>query len=130
MFYEWKPYVPVAERRKRAQQRLAKLKKKGQPISPVVMDGRAIAKTFWGMSWCENLENYGDYANRLPRGRTYVRNGSIVDLQIEKGTITAWVSGSELYRVKVKIATVPASRWSNLVRDCAGGIDSLVELLQ
>lgn len=130
MFYDWKPYIPVAQRRKEAQQQLAKLKKKGQPIAPVVIDGRTIAKTFWGKSWCENLENYGDYANRLPRGRTYARNGSIVDLQIDKGTITAWVSGSELYSVKVKIATVPASRWGSLVQDCAGEIDSLVELLQ
>jgi len=130
MFYEWKPYVPVAKRRKQAAKRLAKLKKKGQAISPVVIEGRVIAKTFWGKSWCENLESYGDYENRLPRGRTYVRNGSVVDLQIEQGSIAAWVSGSELYKVSVTITTVPKAQWSRLVDDCAGEIDSLVELLQ
>jgi uncharacterized Zn finger protein len=130
MFYEWKPYVSVAERRKKAEKRLAKLKKKGQPVTPVVIDGRLIAKTFWGKSWCQNLESYGDYASRLPRGRTYVRNGSVLDLQIGHGQIAAWVSGSDLYEVKVTIATVAETRWSKLVTDCAGEIDSLVELLQ
>ncbi len=130
MFYEWKPYVSAAERRRKAAQQMAKLKKKGHPVAPVVIDGRVIAKTFWGKSWCENLEGYGDYENRLPRGRTYARNGSVVDLQIDKGAVAAWVSGSELYKVEVKIATLPKARWSTLVNDCAGEIDSLVELLQ
>ena len=69
---------------------MEKRKKQGHAVSPVVIEGRAIAKTFWGKSWCENLERYSDYANRLPRGRTYVRNGSVVDLQIAPGAIQAW----------------------------------------
>ncbi len=130
MFYEWKPYVSVAERRRQAEKQMAKLKKKGHQVAPVVIDGRVIGKTFWGKSWCDNLEGYGDYENRLPRGRTYARNGSVVDLQIDKGSIAAWVSGSELYKVEVKIATVAKSRWNSLVQECAGEIDSLIELLQ
>lgn len=130
MYYDWKPYVPVAERRKQAQKKLAKLAKKGQAITPVTIEGRVIAKTFWGKSWCENLESYGDYTSRLPRGRSYVRNGSVVHLQIDKGVISAWVSGSELYKVSVKIATVAKARWTRLVADCGGEIDSIVELLQ
>ena len=97
---------------------------------PVVIDGRAIAKTFWGKAWCDNLERYSDFANRLPRGRTYVRNGSAVDLQIAAGAVTAMVSGSDLYRIQVRVAAVPKARWSAVCRDCAGAIDSLVELLQ
>ena len=130
MFYDWKPYVPVAQRRINAQKQLAKLQKKGQPITPIVIEGRTIAKTFWGKAWCENLECYGDYANRLPRGRTYVRNGSVVHLQIGTGAIDAWVSGSALYSVNVKIATLAKPRWNRLVQDCAGQVDSLIELLQ
>ena len=84
-YYGWKPYVPVAARRRQAAQEVVKLGKKGQRISPVVIDGRKIAKTFWGKAWCDNLERYSDFANRLPRGRTYVRNGSVVDLQIAPG---------------------------------------------
>ncbi len=129
-YYDWKPYVPVAARRRQAARELAKLAKKGHPASPVVIDGRAIAKTFWGKAWCDNLERYSDYANRLPRGRTYVRNGSVVDLQIAAGAVTAMVSGSDLYRIQVRVAAVPKARWSAVCRDCAGAIDSLVELLQ
>src|ERR1700684_946073 len=105
-FWEWKPYVSAAERRAQAQQEMAKLKKKGHSVSPVAIEGRTIVKTFWGKAWCENLERYSDYANRLPRGRTYVRNGSVVDLQIKPGSIQALVSGSELYEVTLKIAPV------------------------
>jgi uncharacterized Zn finger protein len=130
MFYEWRPYVSVAERRRQAAIEMAKLAKKGHPVSPVVIEGRTIATTFWGKSWCENLEHYSDYSNRLPRGRTYVRNGSVVDLQIAPGEINARVSGSELYKVVVKVSEVPKPRWTSMCADCAGAIDSLVELLQ
>jgi len=129
-FYGWKPYVSVAERRRKAMREIEKRRKKGHPISPVTIDGRAIGKTFWGKSWCENLERYSDYANRLPRGRTYVRNGSVVDLQIKPGSIQALVSGSELYEITLKIAPVGKQRWKSICEDCAGAIDSLVELLQ
>jgi len=109
---------------------MEKRKKQGHDVSPVVIAGRTIVTTFWGKSWCENLERYSDYANRLPRGRTYVRNGSVVDLQIKPGEIHAHVSGSELYKVALKIAPVKKAHWKSVCDDCAGAIDSLVELLQ
>jgi len=130
VFYAWKPYVRVAERRKKAAREMDKLRKKGSSISPVIIEGRAIAKTFWGKAWCNNLERYSDYANRLPRGRTYVRNGSVVDLQMGAGEVTARVAGSSVYRVKVVVTSVPKARWNAICRDCSGAIDSLVELLQ
>jgi uncharacterized Zn finger protein len=129
-YYEWRPYVPVAERRRQAEQKLSKLRKKGQSVAPVRIAGRVIASSFWGKSWCANLERYSDYANRLPRGRTYVRNGSVVDLQIAKGEVAAMVAGSSLYTVKIAIAPVAAPHWKGICRDCAGTVDSLVELLQ
>ena len=128
--YGWRPYVTVAERRRKAARAMEKLKKKGHPVSPVVLEGRAIAKTFWGKAWCDNLERYSDFANRLPRGRTYVRNGSVVDLQIGAGEVKAYVSGSEIYQVAVKVTPVSKNRWHSICADCAGAIDSLVELLQ
>jgi uncharacterized Zn finger protein len=127
---DWRPYVSVAARRHQAARALATLAKKGQTISPVVVDGRKIARTFWGKAWCDNLERYSDYANRLPRGRTYVRNGSVVDLQIAPGAVTARVSGSDLYAIDVKVTAVPKARWGAVCQDCTGEIDSLVELLQ
>ncbi len=128
--FPWNPYVSVAMRRRQAAQRLTRLQKKGRKISPVVIEGRKIVHTFWGKAWCDNLERYSDFANRLPRGRTYVRNGSVVDLQIASGAVTALVSGTDMYEVDVKVTTVSPVRWCAICRDCAGAIDSVVELLQ
>jgi len=131
-YYEdrWPAYVPVAERRRKAELAMEKLRKKGVTVSPVKIEGRTIAATFWGKAWCDNLESYRDYENRLERGRTYVRNGSVVDLQIAEREVTATVSGSELYKVKISIGEVVKAHWKSICADCAGGIDSLVELLQ
>lgn len=129
-YFGWKPYVPVAERRKQAEKAAAKMQKKGVTLTPVIGGRGSIAKTFWGKAWCENLERYSDYANRLPRGRTYVRNGSVIDLQIAEGSIQAQVMGSSLYKVTVSVAAVPTRQWKAISTDCAGSIASLVELLQ
>ena len=130
MFYYWKPYVPAAERRRQAERHIAKLKKKGATAAPVVLTGRAIARTFWGKAWCDNLERYSDYSNRLPRGRSYVRNGAVIDLRIASGEVTALVSGSSIYTVRAQVEPVPKTHWNSILSDCAGAIDSLVELLQ
>jgi uncharacterized Zn finger protein len=126
----WAPYVPVAARRAQAEREVAKLAKKGAVISPVRLTGKKIASTFWGTAWCDNLESYHDFENRLPRGRTYVRNGSVVDLQIASREVTAMVSGSSLYKVKITIGEVAKVHWTSICTDCSGAIDSLVELLQ
>ncbi|MGA3064778.1 MAG: hypothetical protein ABSD90_16450 [Methylocystis sp.] len=128
-YYGFRPYVPIAQRRLQALREMEKLKKKGQTISPVAINGRKIAESFWGKAWCDNLERYSDFANRLPRGRTYVRNGSVVDLQIERGVVRAMVSGSSIYKVKIDIGAISQQRWRAIVKDCAGSIGSLVELL-
>jgi uncharacterized Zn finger protein len=128
--FGWAPYVPVAERRRKALNKMEGLRKKGQVISPVTIEGRTIVKTFWGKAWCENLESYSDYENRLPRGRTYVRNGSVLDLQVVPGRIKALVNGSSIYTVEVKVHPVAQPRWHSICADCADSIDSLVELLQ
>jgi uncharacterized Zn finger protein len=106
------------------------MRRKGRAIAPVTISGRIIATSFWGKSWCTHLESFSDYSNRLPRGRTYVRNGSVVDLQIAPGQVRSLVSGSRLYKVAIDIKRLPARRWSALKRRCAGRIGSLVELLR
>jgi uncharacterized Zn finger protein len=126
----WAPYVPVAERRRRAMKKMAALRKKGVDVQPVEIDGRQIAKTFWGEAWCDHLESFSDFENRLPRGRTYVRNGSVCHLAISKGAIEAKVSGSELYTVKINIKTLPPKKWKELKARCSGQIGSLLELIQ
>jgi uncharacterized Zn finger protein len=129
-YWGWKPYVSAAEKRARAIREMAKLNKQGHSVSPVRIEGRSIATTFWGKAWCDNLERYSDFANRLARGRTYLRNGSVIDLQITPGEIKALVSGSDIYKVRVKVTPVTKARWQAICKDCAGAIDSLIELLQ
>jgi uncharacterized Zn finger protein len=132
MSWRWnaKPYVSAARKRLRAQMAAKALEKKGQKLNPVEVSGRAIARSFWGKAWCENLESYSDYANRLPRGRTYMRNGSVVDFQIVPGEIRALVSGGDLYRITIKIQPIKKAEWKTLKTDCAGRVGSLIDLLQ
>jgi uncharacterized Zn finger protein len=128
---DWKPYVPVAARRAQAARFAAQLaKKRGRALAPIKLAGRKISQSFWGQAWCENLERYSDFANRLPRGATYVRNGSVIDLEIERGTVKAIVSGSEIYHVTVNIKTLPRASWKRIQQDCSQSVASLIDLLQ
>jgi uncharacterized Zn finger protein len=129
-WYSFQPYVSVAERRRKAEKAAKKMLGKGRAVSPIRIEGRAIANTFWGKAWCANLESYSDYENRLPRGRTYVRNGSVIDLQITGGKIEALVQGSDLYKISIQIAALPAKRWTTFQNGCAGKITNLLDLLQ
>ena len=126
----WAPYVPVAERRRQAARKAAALGKKGKACQPVTIEGRTIARSFWGKAWCDNLEGYSDFANRLPRGRSYLRNGAVIDLRIETGKVSALVMGSSLYQVKIGVRPVESTPWQKILKECAGQIASLVELLQ
>lgn len=126
----WSPYVPLAQRRAKAAKEISKLRKKGMKIQPIEIEGRKIARTFWGEAWCNHLEKFSDYENRLPRGRTYVRNGSVCHLAISRSKVEAIVSGSALYRVDINITPLSVNKWKNLRKRCAGQIGSMLELLQ
>jgi uncharacterized Zn finger protein len=131
-FYDWgwEPRPSATALRHAAKREAEKLGKKGRVLEPVVIAGRAITRTFWGNAWCKNLEGYSDFANRLSRGRSYVRNGLVLHLAIKPGTIEALVRGSSLYKTTVAITPISSKRWKSICADLAGGIDSLVELLQ
>lgn len=128
--YGWAPYVPVQRKiamaRKLAAQEAKKQKREPMPVET---KRRLIATSFWGKAWCDNLQAYSDYANRLPRGATYVRNGSVVDLVVNKGSVRAIVAGSEPYKVQIAIKTLEPAKWNKIKRDCSASIDSLVDLL-
>jgi uncharacterized Zn finger protein len=130
MYFRWKPHVPAAARRHTAERTVAKMRKEGQTLSPVTPSRGAIARSFWGKAWCRNLDRYSDFSNRLPRGRTYLRNGSVIDLKIGPGKVSAQVMGSSLYLVIVSVSEVAGAHWQAIARDCARSIDTLVELLQ
>ena len=130
MWYSYRPYVSGAQRRAKARRAMAKLRKQGVAIQPIELPGRTIARTFWGKAWGTHLESFSDYANRLPRGRRYVRNGSVCHLDIQPGAVEAMVSGSELYNLRVRIESLPKRKWAAIRSHCTGKIGSLLELLQ
>jgi uncharacterized Zn finger protein len=129
-FRRWPKYVPVAQRRAKTDKAMQKLQKKGQKIEPIKIEGRKIAHTFWGKAWCDHLEKFSDFENRLPRGRTYVRNGSVCHLAISMGRVEAIVSGTKLYHVTIKIAPLSSRKWKKVREQCTGQIGSMLELLQ
>jgi uncharacterized Zn finger protein len=125
------PYVPVRERRAKAERTLLQLRKQQPHIKPVIIAGKSLATTWWGKSWNGNLERYADYSNRIGRGRSYVRHRAVLDLQLTPGSVTALVQGSEAqpYRVAITVDTLSAHHWSAICSACAGCFDSLSELL-
>lgn len=123
-------YVSQAERKRKAERLRQAEAKRGIVLRPVACEGRAIARSFWGRSWCDNLESYASMANRLDRGRTYVRNGSVIDLVVERGRVRAQVVGSEPYRVEIGVKPLAAKAWAAVVERCAGEVGSVVEVLQ
>jgi len=122
-------HVSKAEKLAEAARVTRELTSLGAVLEPVRIEGRAMAQTFWGKAWCEHIEGLGDLANRLPRGRTYARNGSVLDLKIETGAVRAKVSGSSLYTLEIGIEPLARPKWKKLVSQCTGEIDSVVELL-
>lgn len=126
----WGKYVSVAEKRAKAKRKMDQLRKKGEVIRPVEIEGRTIARSFWGKSWCNHLESFSDYANRLPRGRTYVQNGLVCHLDIAPGQIEAYVYGTSLYRVSIGIDPLKPTNWNAIKKKCTGKIGSMLELFQ
>ena len=129
-YRSWKPQASVYARRAKALREMAKLRKQGIELHPVEIEGRKIARTFWGQAWCDHLEKFSDYSNRLPRGKSYLRNGLVLNMEISEGEIRAIVSGSDLYIVSVSIAPLPPRRWDDIRKRCMGQIGSVLELLQ
>lgn len=126
------PYVSKAEKIRRAEKAIEKLrKKKGSSIEPIIVKDNRIARTWWGKSWNQNLERYADYSNRVPRGRSYVRNGSVLDLKIGPNTITALVSGSRStpYSIKIAIKPLEENNEKALMAASRASLDSMQSLL-
>ena len=129
-YRSWKPQASVSARRAKARRDMAKLRKQGIELHPIEIEGRKISRTFWGQAWCKHLEKFSDYSNRLPRGKSYLRNGLVLNMEISEGKIRAIVSGSDLYIVTVSITPIPPRRWDSIKKRCMGQIGSVLELLQ
>lgn len=130
MSWRWAPYKSVANRQRDAEKTIVKLQKQGQKVSPVRVEGIKIASSFWGRAWCDHLESFSDYQSRLPRGRSYVRHGAVIHLEVSNREISALVQGSALYNVSVKIKAVKDETWQAILKKCSGEVSSLIEILQ
>ena len=88
--------------------------------------------TWWGQRWIGALESLGAaYANRLPRGRTYARKGTVHDLLVAPGGVTAQVAGSRPrpYKVAIRLPVFTASQWETVTAALAGQIRHAAALL-
>lgn len=102
----------------------------GENLEPVVPASRKnLSTTFWGQAWNRNLVAYSDYESRLPRGRTYLRSGKVLGLQVKAGEITSLVIGTRLYEVQIRIKPLAEEKWVQLQQLLRGKISDVVELL-
>ena len=125
-------YESAAEKKEKANSSLTKLKKKNPDIEPVILEGRALAKNWWGKTWNLNLESYADYENRINRGKSYVRNNMVLDLKITKGKVKAKVQGSRKkpYDVEISIDILNKEKWERVTALCNNSIESLEQLVE
>lgn len=133
-YWEGKTYEQPSTSKliKNASETVKKETKKGKTLSPVVITGRAIAKEWWGRAWCENLERYADYESRLDRGKRYVRTGAVIDLQIQKGKVSARVQGSRKspYKVEIRISPLSEERCQRIIAACSNRIENMEALME
>ncbi len=88
--------------------------------------------TWWGQRWIGALEALGrTYTNRLPRGRTYARNGSVTDLNVAPGRVTARVAGRRPtpYRVSLRIPVFTDAQWTAATKALARQLRHAAALL-
>ena len=123
-FYE---YESMAEKKENAERKLTTYQRKHPDAQPILLTGTKIANSFWGKAWCDHLKHYADYDNRINRGRSYIKNGFVFDLTIEKGIIQGVVCGSssKLYQVDIAIDPITDQRF---VHQIGGHIESLEAL--
>lgn len=130
-YYDFPQYISVAQRKVQAEKARKKLEKSGRKLDPVTVTekGRRLCRSWWGNAWTENLSRFSDYDNRLPRGRSYLRNGAVIDLEIARGQISALVQGTRLYNISIDIKPLRPDIWKSLIEDCSANITSLVDLM-
>lgn len=102
-----------------------------EQYNPITVAGRKIVTSWWGRSWCANLESYADYSNRISRGKTYIREGRVIDLKTEEGRIRGLVQGSSRrpYKVDIDIRLLSEDRKSAILAKCGNRIENLDSLL-
>jgi uncharacterized Zn finger protein len=130
-YYGWYKPESAADKAKKNQKSLEKLRKTNPDISPIIISGNLIASKWWGKAWNKNLENYADFKNRISRGKAYVKSGAVLDLKISEGKVEAIVQGnsSKPYNVTISIDKLDKRDWEKVKQLCNRKIDTLETLL-
>lgn len=124
-------YDDVRESKERLERQIAKRRQRGERFEALAAPAgqKKLCTTFWGQAWCRNLESYQQYESRLPRGRSYLRQGRVYNLEIESGKLSAVVAGSELYETFIHIRPLPEAKWRDMVEASQGQVGSMLDLL-
>ncbi|HAI86385.1 MAG TPA: hypothetical protein DCL63_05270, partial [Firmicutes bacterium] len=71
-----------------------------------------LAETRWAKRWTAALDSLG-WSSRLQRGRTYARQGNVLEVKVRPGRIDARVQGSRSrpYRVTINIEPLSDADW-------------------
>lgn len=127
----WYSESDLEDAREAVRRKIEKRRARGETMEPFQppQHRAKIVDTFWGRAWCDNLDACKDYEYRLPRGRNYLRQGNVYNLEIERGVITAEVAGSDLYEVRIAIKPIAEDAWTDVQARCAGETFSLLDLL-
>lgn len=75
----------------------------------------AFGATWWAQRWIAVLEGF-ELGGRLQRGRSYARRGQVLDVEIDKGRVSARVQGSrpQPYRVSMRVKPLDAPAWERV----------------
>jgi len=79
---------------------------------------RSFGTTWWGRAWLEALEQRALVdPNRLPRGRTYARQGRVTSLEVGPGELRAqvWGKPTDPYSTTLSMRTLDAAEWDRLL---------------
>ena len=110
--------------------RIAEYQAGGEELHPVVNKTRKLAANFWGSAWMKQLALCESGGMSLAPGRTLLRHGCVLHVDIRPGEITALISAEEVYEVQLKLAPLDEERLQALAAGCSGHIDSLLSLMQ
>ncbi|TDD18652.1 hypothetical protein E1218_25585, partial [Kribbella turkmenica] len=104
----------------------------GLPAAKGPGSRRPFGATWWGRAWLEALEQRARLdPNRLSRGRSYARRGSVLDLTVSPGEVEAFVQGSRVtpYQVTVRIRAFTTAEWDAVLDVVSAQIGRVAALL-
>jgi uncharacterized Zn finger protein len=85
---------------------------------PIARRTRRSGQTWWGRAWVEAMEQRARLdPNRLPRGRSYARQGAVGELTFKAGEVRAPVQGRRRspYNARVRVVRFTEQEWDQVL---------------